>query len=320
MKTVLILGISGFIGSHLGERLKKQGCCVIGCDRKLPEFYTKEEICSEFYLGDLTNESFLLQVLKQHNYDELYQLAAEMGGAGYVFTGKYDADIATDSALINLLVAKYCPVETKLFFSSSVCLYPRQNLQERETAIITEDSAIPANPDSVYGWEKLFSEIVYLAHARNRGLRVKIARFHNTYGPKCTYGGGREKFPAAICRKVALADKEVEIWGSGYQVRPFLYVDDLLDGIQLLMNSEDFNGPVNFGPSDTNTILKLTEMTLKIGGKEGLSIKTVKGPVGVNYRPGGFDLAKNKLGWEPKVSLQEGFTKTYNWVKEQLTD
>jgi GDP-D-mannose 3',5'-epimerase len=326
MKTALVCGAGGFIGSHLVTRLKKEGYYVVGVDLKKPDF--TESDADEFLLYDLRDPMkvslcmFAPHQSRQGNdpnsFDEVYQLAADMGGAGFVFTGEHDADIIHNSALINLNVAYYAAWfgVKKLFYSSSACMYPAYNQEDPENPKCNEDSAYPAAPDSVYGWEKLFSEILYQAFSRNKGLQVKIARFHNIYGPNGTYKGGREKAPAAMCRKVIDASHSVEVWGSGTQTRSFLYIDDCIDAVRLLMQS-DFNGPVNIGSEEMVTINELARLVMFISDKE-LLINNIDGPVGVNGRNSDNRLIEEKLGWKPKFSLMEGLGQTYQFIYKQM--
>lgn len=311
MKRALVCGGGGFIGSHLVRRLKEKGYHVTVADLKKPEYW--ESVADEYCLGDLRDPAFCESLFSKGRFNEIYQLAADMGGAGFVFTGDNDADILTNSAAINrniLLQAREKGCDT-LFYSSSVCCYPA-DVEGKES------DAYPANPPSDYGWEKLFSERMYLAHARNYGLNVRIARFHNTYGPYGTYKGGREKAPAAMCRKVAeVADGGViEVWGDGKQQRPFIYIDDLLDGIDALVAS-DFSNPVNLGPSSLVTIDELVQTVAKIAGKQ-VTITHVAGPTGEQHRHVNNQLAQEKLGWTAKISLIDGLKKTYPWIAEQV--
>jgi nucleoside-diphosphate-sugar epimerase len=253
-------------------------------------------------------------------FDEVYQLAADMGGAGYIFTGDNDANVMHNSATINLNVVNECIKNKikKVFYSSSACMYPEHNQLDPENPNCEESSAYPANPDSEYGWEKLFSERLYLAYARNYGLDVRIARFHNIFGPQGTWIGGKEKAPAAICRKVAdsLMDEEIEIWGDGKQTRSFLYIDECIEGIRRLMDSE-FTGPVNIGSDQMISINDLTKLVIKIAGKRA-GIKNISGPTGVRGRTSDNTLIKEKLGWAPSQPLEVGLEKTYKWIQSQM--
>jgi len=313
----LVLGAGGFIGSHLVKRLKSEGYFVKGIDLKFPEF--SESHADEFVVGDLRNNELCIKEITR-DYDEVYQLAADMGGAGYLFTGENDYDVMHNSALINLNVS-HCAISQKIkniFYSSSACIYPKRNQTNPNSPLCIEDSVYPADPDSEYGWEKLFSERVYLSAIRNYGLNAKIARFHNVYGPEGTWDLGKEKAPAAICRKVAKAidGGEVEVWGDGTQTRSFLYIDDCLDGIRKLMQS-DYCGPVNIGSEEMVTINGLTEMVMQLSEKK-ISIKHIEGPIGVMGRNSDNTLVKEMLNWEPKYSLRQGMEKTYHWINGQV--
>lgn len=317
-KTALVCGAGGFIGSHLVKRLKKEGFWVSGVDLKYPEF--SKTTADEFVIGDL-RDPLICQKILNIPFAEVYQLAADMGGAGYVFTGKHDAEVMHNSALINLNMAFYGQKAgiKKIFFSSSACIYPSFNQQDPDNPNCSEDSAYPAAPDSEYGWEKLFSERLYLSYNRNYGLDVRIARFHNIFGPEGAWRGGREKAPAAICRKVAEAEDggEIEIWGDGKQTRSFLYINECLDGVRRLINSTNFRGPVNIGSEEMVTINQLVEMVIRIANKQ-LRIKHIKGPLGVRGRNSDNNLIREKLGWEPRMKLEDGIAKTYKWIKEQV--
>jgi len=316
-KTALVLGAGGFIGSHLVKKLKKEGFWVRAVDIKRPE-YSKTE-ADEFMKGDLRNQSFVKKVLDRR-FDEIYQLAADMGGAGYIFTGANDAEIIYNSALINLNVVKFAAEKKagKIFYSSSACIYPEYNQLDPKNPKLSEESAYPAAPDSEYGWEKLFSERLFLAFHRNLGLEVRIARFHNVFGPEGTWTGGREKAPAAICRKVAEAKNggKIDMWGDGKQTRSFLYIDECLKGVRELMDST-FTGPVNIGSDEMISLNALAEMVMKIAGKR-LKIKHIKGPLGVRGRNSDNKLIKKKLGWAPSQPLEKGMRKTYAWIFEQV--
>lgn len=316
-KQILVAGAGGFIGSHLVELLKKQGTWVRGVDLKHPEFSKSQ--ADDFVIGDLREQSICRKIFDR-DFDEVYQLAADMGGAGFVFTGNNDADIMHNSALINLNILELCLNKKvkKIFYSSSACMYPEYNQRDPENPKCSEDSAYPANPDSEYGWEKLFSERLYFAFNRNYGLDVRVARFHNIFGPQGTWCGGREKAPAAICRKVAEAKpgSVIEIWGDGKQTRSFLYIDECTEGILRLMNS-DFLGPVNIGSEEMVTINRLAEMIIKISGKD-IAIKNIPGPEGVRGRNSDNKLIFEKLKWKPNQPLKTGIEKTYNWICDQL--
>lgn len=317
MKRILVCGAGGFIGSHLVKRLVEQGHWVRGVDLKYPEYW--DTFASEFIKGDLRDPSVVNLVLDS-SIDEVYQLAADMGGAGFCFTGENDADILHNSAVINLNIAKQC-IESKVnkvFYSSSACMYPERNQLDPDNPNCVESSAYPADPDSEYGWEKLFSERLYLAFARNYGLDVRIARYHNIYGPNGTWDGGREKAPAAICRKVAKAKSgnAIDIWGSGKQTRSFLYVDECVEGTTRLMNS-NFTGPVNLGSDRMISILDFTKMIIKMSGKD-LLINHIEGPQGVAGRNSENTLIKEKLGWVPQNDLEYGIKQTYDWILNQV--
>lgn len=314
----IVFGAGGFIGSHLVKRLKAEGYYVIGVDLKHPHFSTS--LADEFVIADL-RVAANVDLALQSGADELYQLAADMGGAGYIFTGDNDANVMHNSALINLHTAEFAVKHKvkKVFYSSSACIYPAFNQTDPDTPLCTEESAYPAQPDSEYGWEKLFSERLFLSFQRNFGLNVRIARFHNIFGPESEWQRGKEKAPAAICRKVAQAHSpgEIKIWGSGTQTRSFLYIDECLDGVRKLMNS-DFTGPVNIGSEEMISINDLAKMVIALSGKK-LSIKNIEGPVGVMGRNSDNQLIEQKLNWKPTASLLEGMKKTYAWVTEQLT-
>ncbi len=316
-KKALVCGAGGFIGSHLVRRLKAEGYEVYGADLKEPEFSKSE--ADDFFQGDLRDMTFCRGVMK-HGYDEVYQLAADMGGAGYIFTGENDAHVMHNSGTINLNMVELMRTSKvkKVFYSSSACIYPARNQTDPKNPNCAEDSAYPAGPDSEYGWEKLFSERLYLSYHRNFGLPVRIARFHNIFGTDSTYQGGKEKAPAAVCRKVATAENgsEVEIWGDGKQTRTFLYVPECVEGILRLVRS-DFTGPVNIGSTEMISINAMTELVAKIAGKK-VKIKNVPGPEGVRGRTSDQRLISEKLGWQPKERLKEGLEATYVWIVEQL--
>ena len=318
-KSILICGGAGFIGHHLARKLKKGGSRVYVADIKAISEYGTDYYDAYFSM-DLTLQSNW-KLLENYQFDEVYQLAADMGGAGYIFTGENDANVMHNSALINLLCAEYC-VKTKVkkvFYSSSACMYPAYNQEDPNNPNCKEDSAYPAAPDSEYGWEKLFSERLYLAFARNHGLQVRIARFHNIFGPEGTWCGGKEKAPAATCRKVLECKDggQVEVWGDGKQTRSFLYIDECVEGILRLMES-DFTGPVNIGSEEMITINDLTKMVIKFSGKE-LSIKNILGPEGVRGRNSDNTLINYKLNWKPSQPLEVGMLKTYDWIKNQIS-
>lgn len=327
MKTALVLGGAGFIGHHLAKRLLSEGYTVRVVDLKLPEYGMVDGI--EYLVADLRDPRVVERVMvdkyqepfyKSKPFDEVYQLAADMGGAGYIFTGEHDADIMNNSAIININVAAWAKIYGvgKLFYSSSACMYPQGIQDNTLNPGLKETDAYPGNPDSEYGWEKLFSERLFLAYARNYGLNVRIARFHNIFGPEGTWDGGKEKAPAAICRKVAEAPNggEVEVWGDGLQTRSFLYIDECVEGVRRLMES-DFTGPVNIGSSEMVTINHLVFVAAKVAGKE-IKINHVDGPIGVRGRNSDNTLIREKLGWAPSQPLYQGLEKTYHWIKSQI--
>ncbi len=317
-KTAIVCGAGGFIGGHLVNRLKDEGYWVRGVDLKENEWGNMN--ADDFVLGDLRDPQVCARLFDRP-IDEVYQLAADMGGAGYIFTGEHDADVMHNSALINLNIAKLCVEHKvkKVFYSSSACIYPAYNQQDPSNPKCSEDSAYPAMPDSEYGWEKLFSERLYLAFMRNYGLNVRIARLHNIFGPKGTWRGGREKAPAAICRKVAMAKDggEIEIWGDGNQTRSFLYIDECIEGIRRLMES-DFPGPVNIGSEEMVTINQLVDMVCEIAGKHLKKRHDLTKPQGVRGRNSDNRLIREKLGWAPSMPLKEGLRRTYAWIEEQV--
>ncbi|MEE8341076.1 MAG: NAD-dependent epimerase/dehydratase family protein [Candidatus Neomarinimicrobiota bacterium] len=318
-KTALVCGAGGFIGSHLAERLITEGFWVRGVDLKYPEFATTA--ADDFVVADLRDQTIVQNILDRP-FDEVYQLAADMGGAGYIFTGEHDADVMHNSAQINLNMAYYGAKTgiRKIFYSSSACIYPEYNQMDPENPKCSEDSAYPAAPDSEYGWEKLFSERLFMSFKRNYGLDVNIARFHNIFGPKGTWTGGKEKAPAAMCRKVTEAPNngEIEMWGDGKQTRSFLYIDECLNGMRRLMDS-DFTGPVNIGSEEMVTINKLAELAMEIAGKK-LTIKHIPGPLGVRGRNSDNNLIEEKIGWKPSKPLKDGMIRTYKWIEQQVKD
>ncbi len=318
-KKALICGAGGFIGSHLAKKLKSQDFWVRGVDLKLPEF--SDSVCDDFLIGDLRDQLFVRKIIDQ-KFDEIYQLAADMGGAGYIFTGENDADIMHNSATINLNVLETSKKvgNRNIFYSSSACMYPEHNQTDPNNPICTEDSAYPANPDSEYGWEKLFSERLYLAFNRNYDMNCKVARYHNIFGPEGTWQGGKEKAPAAICRKIAQAKNqdEIEIWGDGSQTRSFLYIDECVEGTVRLMRS-DFEGPVNIGSEEMVTINKLVQMVSEISNKQ-IKVRHISGPLGVKGRNSDNNLIHEKLGWAPSKSLSEGLSKTYDWILSKVNE
>lgn len=317
-KRALVCGAGGFIGGHLVNRLQDEGYWVKGVDLKENEWGNNN--ADEFVLADLRDPKVCEELLDGENIDEVYQLAADMGGAGYIFTGDHDAAVMHNSATINLNMADLAAKHgvKKIFYSSSACIYPEYNQLDPDNPKCSEESAYPADPDSEYGWEKLFSERMYLAYNRNAGLDVRIARFHNIFGPQGSWVGGKEKAPAALCRKAAEAKEggEVEVWGDGQQTRSFLYIDECIEGIRRLMKS-DFKGPVNIGSEEMISINDFTRMIIEISGKD-LSINNVPGPEGVRGRNSDNDLIEEKLGWKPTLPLREGMKKTYDWIKEQV--
>ncbi len=317
MKRALVCGCGGFIGSHIAKKLKKEGFWVRGVDLKYPEF--SKTLADDFIIGDLRDPYICRYSFDQH-FDEVYQLAADMGGAGYVFTGENDASIMHNSAQINLNALEACRKRNikNIFYSSSACIYPEYNQINPDSPNCAENSAYPAAPDSEYGWEKLFSERLYLAYKKNFGLNVKIARFHNIFGPEGTWTGGKEKSPAAICRKVAEAEDGgfIEVWGDGKQTRSYLYIDECLEGMRRLMDS-DFEGPVNIGSEEMVTVNHLAELVIKISGKK-LKIKNVPGPQGVRGRKSDNKLIFRKLKWKPSWSLTKGIKMTYRWINEEV--
>jgi len=321
MKTALVMGAGGFIGSHLVRRLKSEGYWVRGADLKNPEF--SPHCADDFVLCDLRREADVKYVLDLdgEQFNEIYQLAADMGGAGYIFTGNNDADIMHNSASINLMVLDQVVKHSfgpkpRIFYSSSACMYPEHNQLDPDNPNCEESSAYPANPDSEYGWEKLFSERMYLAYARNFNLEVRIARFHNIYGPEGTWRGGKEKAPAAICRKVIEAEDSIEIWGDGLQTRSFLYIDECVEGVRRLMQS-DFTGPVNIGSDEMVTINDLVAMACSVENKQ-LKVTHIDGPTGVRGRNSDNKLISEKLNWAPKYALNKGIEQTYRWIKSQM--
>lgn len=337
MKTALVCGAGGFIGSHMVKRLKKEGYWVRGVDLKYPEFSKSE--ADEFVIADLRSSDRVsacmrINQFKKYSYlpaafdvnepfDEIYQFAADMGGAGYVFTGDNDAVIMHNSVSINLNVLENATTE-KIFYSSSACMYPQDLQTENETNGLKESDAYPANPDSEYGWEKLFSERLYMAYGRNKGIDYRIARFHNIYGEEGTFDGGKEKAPAAMCRKVWEAEygfdndqdieSYIEVWGTGNQTRSFLYIEDCIIAVRLLMQS-DHKEPINIGSEESISINGLAKMAIEISGKS-ITIKNVKGAVGVNGRNSDNTLIEKVLGWKPQHSLKDGMTRLYKWIDE----
>jgi GDP-D-mannose 3', 5'-epimerase len=316
-KTALVCGAGGFIGGHLVRRLKQEGFWVRGVDLKFNEFAETE--ADDFAIGDL-REATLCRSVIDRRFDEVYQLAADMGGAGYIFTGEHDADVMHNSATINLNMVDACRKRniSKIFYSSSACMYPEYNQTDPLNPKCSEDSAYPAAPDSEYGWEKLFSERVYLAFRRNYGMQTHVARYHNIFGPQGTWTGGKEKAPAAICRKIAMArtGDAIEIWGDGEQTRSFLFVDDCVEATTRLLRSS-FAGPVNIGSEEMVTINQLVEMIAEIAGKR-IFKNHISGPTGVRGRNSDNRLIREKLGWAPNSRLRDGLQKTYAWIESQV--
>jgi nucleoside-diphosphate-sugar epimerase len=340
-KTALVLGAGGFIGSHMVKRLRSEGYWVRGVDLKRPEFSETE--ANEFIQGDLRDVDFVRRCIRFSGYlgnfyqqiaekfvlpfDEIYQFAADMGGAGFVFTGENDADIMHNSVTINLNVLdeqrKFNNTvgnRTKIFYSGSACMYPEHNQLDPDNPDCREESAYPANPDSEYGWEKLFSERLYFAYNRNYGIPVRVARYHNIFGPEGTWEGGREKAPAAICRKVAYLPEEggaIEVWGDGLQTRSFLFVDECIEATRRLMDS-DFMGPVNIGSEEMVTINQLVETAARVANKEVRKMHKLDAPLGVRGRNSNNDVIRRELDWDYSQTLEEGIAKTYNWILEQI--
>lgn len=317
MKKALVCGAGGFIGGHLVNRLKEEGYWVRGVDIKDNEYDNNN--ADEFIIGDLRDPAVASAVVTE-DLIEIYQLAADMGGAGFVFTGTNDAAIMHNSVLCNLNILEAAKIKNvrRIFYSSSACMYPEYNQMDPDNPKCSEESAYPAAPDSEYGWEKLFSERLFLAYQKNHGIEARIARFHNIFGPKGTWDGGREKAPAAVCRKVAMAESggSIDIWGDGLQTRSFLIVDECVEGIRRLMNS-DFSGPVNLGSEEMISLNDFAKMVIDISGKN-LTIKNIPGPLGVRGRNSDNNLIEEKLGWAPSKPLRDGVQKTYNWITEQI--
>ena len=319
MKKALVLGGGGFIGSHMVNRLKSEGFWVRAVDLKFPEFSPTQ--ADDFIRGDLRDPMICREAIDQ-KFDEIYQFAADMGGAGFVFSGENDADIMHNSALINLNVLEACLRKNtkRIFYSSSACMYPEHNQLDPNNPNCAEDSAYPANPDSEYGWEKLFSERLFLAFARNHGVESRIARYHNIFGPYGTWQGGREKAPAAMCRKVAMAKDgdTVEVWGDGEQTRSFLYIDECIEGTIRLMRS-DFMGPVNIGSDEMITINGLLDTVSKVANKT-INRNNIPGPLGVRGRNSDNNLIGEKLNWKPNFKLEDGIKITYEWINNQVNN
>jgi GDP-D-mannose 3',5'-epimerase len=318
VQRALVCGAGGFIGSHMVKRLKQERYWVRGVDLKLPEF--SPSAADDFIVGDLRDVETWGKALDTE-LDEAYQFAADMGGAGFVFTGDHDAEIMHNSAMINLHMADFGVKRRvkRVFYSSSACMHPAYNQENPNNPNCAEESAYPAAPDSEYGWEKLFSERLYFSFWRNRGLDVRVARFHNIFGPEGTWNGGREKAPAALCRKVAeQADGgEIDVWGDGEQTRSFLYIEECIEGVRRLMQCDTFRGPVNIGSDEMVTINQMSEMIMRIAGKQ-LTIRHIPGPQGVRGRNSDNRLIRKELGWSPTEPLEAGLRKTYSWIYEQM--
>ena len=319
MKRILILGGGGFIGGSLAARLKAEGNYVRIVDLKMHEYRDHTSIADDYIVGDLRDRSMVTYSLTK-DIDTVFQLAADMGGAGYVFTGEHDADIMHNSAMINLNVAEVASKvkPESIFYSSSACMYPERNQMDPLNPNCAEDSAYPAAPDSEYGWEKLFSERMFLAFKRNYGLNIKIARFHNIFGPYGTYDGGREKAPAALIRKVLMANDHIDVWGDGQQTRSFLFIEDCLDAMMKLMYNDKFSGPINIGSEEMVTIDELARMAIKIADRPELQIKHISGPTGVRGRCSDNRLIEAQLDWKPKFNLFRGMEITASWIKDQV--
>lgn len=317
-KTILVCGAGGFIGTHLVNDLKDKGHTVIGVDIKEPLY--EDSRCDDFYKQDLRQAEMVDFIFSQHKFDEVYQLAADMGGAGYIFIGDNDADIMHNSASINLNVLESCRRNkvTKVFYSSSACMYPEHNQLDPDNPDLAEDTAYPANPDSDYGWEKLFSERLYLAYGRCYNMNVKIARFHNIFGPQGSWNNGKEKAPAALCRKVAMAEHDgvIEVWGPGNQTRSFLFIDECVEGIQRIMES-DLTEPVNLGSTRKISINELVLLIAERTNKR-VTIKNIDGPRGVMGRTSDNKMIKEKIDWAPDEDLETGIDKTYSWILTQI--
>lgn len=353
-KTALVLGGGGFIGGHLAKRLKEEGFWVRVVDiKKEHEFWNHDDICDDYVSGDLRDPSIVSAVFRLEraaedkdviyrytltkqpfteidSFDEVYQLAADMGGAGYIFTGDNDANVMHNSALVNLNVVHYATQSKakKVFYSSSACMYPEHNQLDPDNPNCEESSAYPANPDSEYGWEKLFSERLFLAFNRNYGLDCRVARFHNIFGPQGTWTGGKEKAPAAMCRKAAEGKDEIEVWGDGLQTRSFMYVDECVEACLRLMRQDKFIGPVNIGSEEMVTINELAQIAIDLSGKD-IKIDNIDGqdfidkygfpcPLGVKGRNSHNKLFREKVGWESKATLREGMAKTFEWINKQV--
>lgn len=315
MKTALVLGAGGFIGSHLVKNLKEDRFWVRAVDLKKPEYWNT--YADDFIVGDLRNKDVVEKILNK-KFDQVYQLAADMGGAGYINTGDNDAEVMSNSILINVNILKQAEKIgiRSIFFSSSACVYPEYNQTNPDNPNCKESSTYPAAPDTEYGWEKLFSERLYFAYNKNYGMNNKVARYHNVYGPYGTWNGGKEKAPAAICRKVIESQDSIEIWGDGKQTRSFLYIDECIKATRMLIDS-DFNGPVNIGSEEMVSINELVDIACLVERKV-LDKVYIPGPLGVRGRNSNNDLIKEKLGWSPSVNLKDGIEKTYLWIKDQI--
>jgi len=317
MKKILVCGGGGFIGTHLVEKLKEQGHYVIAADLHKPLY--SESLADAFHIMDLREQDKVRKLITS-DIDEIYQLAADMGGAGYIFTGEHDADIMHNSCQINLnILDSMVKVGVKnIFYSSSACMYPSYNQENPDNPLLTEDSAYPANPDSEYGWEKLFSERLYMTYAKNYGLQVHIARFHNIFGPRGSWNNGKEKAPAALCRKVALCKDNgvIDVWGPGNQTRSFLFIDECIEGIQRIMAS-DYNNPLNLGSTRMISINQLVLLIGQVVGKN-VTIRNIDGPIGVMGRNSDNKLIKEMINWEPNENLEAGIKKTYTWIEQQI--
>ena len=317
MKKILVCGGGGFIGTHLVEKLKEQGHYVIAADLHHP-LYSKT-VADEFYVMDLREQENVRRLISS-DIHEVYQLAADMGGAGYIFTGEHDADIMHNSCQINLNVldAMVKAGVKKVFYSSSACMYPSHNQEDPDNPLLAEDSAYPANPDSEYGWEKLFSERLYMTYAKNYGIDVRIARFHNIFGPRGSWNNGKEKAPAALCRKVAMSDNGgiIDVWGPGNQTRSFLFIDECIEGMQRIMES-NYDKPLNLGSTRMISINELVTLIALLNGKN-VSIRNIDGPRGVMGRNSDNKLISETIGWTPDEDLESGLIKTYAWIQEQI--
>jgi GDP-D-mannose 3',5'-epimerase len=329
-KSALVLGGGGFIGGHLAKRLKEEGFWVRAVDIKPEhEYWNHTDMCDEYVSGDLRDPKVVESVFDRE-FDEVYQLAADMGGAGYIFTGDNDANVMHNSALVNLNVVHYATQAKvkRIFYSSSACMYPEHNQLDADNPNCVESSAYPAAPDSEYGWEKLFSERLFFAFNRNYGLNAKVARYHNIFGPQGSWKDGKEKAPAAMCRKAAEADTEIEVWGDGAQTRSFMYIDECVEATIRLIRQDEFNGPVNIGSEEMVPINELAQIAIDCSGKD-IKINNIDGqdfidkygfpcPLGVRGRNSDNKLYKEKLGWEPTMTLREGMAKTFEWINEQV--